>query len=377
MAQFGGRGSIYNTLFGAGATARYELDLFGRLSRAKEADVAGLLASVQNQRTVLQTVVADVVRTWLEVRTLECQLEYNRQTIDSFERSLLLVEERYFRGVSPPVDVYLARQNLLTAKALKPAWIQQLNTARRRLEILAGRYPAGLAAGPPPGEDCHCTPPRKLPPVPPGLPSKLVDRRPDLLAAEAQLHAATARIGSAKALLYPRITLTADGGYRSSEFDDLFKWSTSIWSVAGNLVAPLINRGAQKSQIQAAEARTLQALAAYQATVLNAFREVESSLEAERTQRERRDMLTGAVAQARRALVLAEERYARGLDNYLLTLDTQRRLYQTEAELIETERIVRTARVNLILALGGTWDEQVVAAENQQVSLAPPAEDQP
>lgn len=355
LAQFGGRGSVHNTLYSAIASARYELDLWGRLSRAEEAALADLLAREADRRTVQQTVVADVVRTWLEAKELECQLALNQRTIANYESNLQLVEERYQHGLVPPVEVHLARQNLLSARALQPQWKQNLATARRRLEILAGRYPAAAAGRPDTGQPCDCALPPELPPVPAGLPATMLERRPDILAAELRLRAATAHIGEARAALFPRISLTGEAGYRTRELADLFKADASIWSLIGNLTAPLLNRGAQQAQVRAAEARTEQAVAAYRGTVLNALREVEVSLETERHQSERRLWLLGAVDQARRALNLAEDRYRRGLDNLLLTLDTQRRLYQTEAELIRTEHLTRAARVNLILALGGPW----------------------
>ncbi len=371
-AQFGGVGSVYNTLYSATAGARYELDLWGRLSRAEEAAYANLLAREQDQRTVQQTLIADVVRTWLEIRELECQLALNHRTIVSYEQSLEVVEWRYRRGLVPPVDVHLMRQNLLSTKALRPRWEQQLATARRRLELLVGRYPAGLVSNTPGDTMLACRVPPPLPPVPAGLPSTLLERRPDILAAEARLHSATAHIGEATALLFPQIVLTGEAGYRSIELGQLFQSGSSIWSLFGNLAMPLLNRGKQQSQIRAAEARTLQATAAYRGSVLNAFREVEAALDAEQKQFERRHWLEGSVDSARHSLTLAEERYRSGLDNLLLTLDSQRRLHITEIELIITEREWRTARVNLILALGGPWDEPIVTAAAQD-----PQGDQP
>jgi outer membrane protein TolC len=316
------------------------------------------------------------VRAWLEIRALECQLALNRRTIANYQDNLQLVEQRYRRGLVPPVDVHLARQNLSAARASQPQGEEALLTARRRLEILAGRYPEGSAARAVTSadrreassdrgqsstgrveEECACRMPPELAPIPAGLPSDLLERRPDIQAAEMRLRAATARIGEAKAALFPRLSLTGQAGYRTREFSELFSESASIWSLVGALTAPLLNRGAQKSQIRSAEARTVAALAAYRGTVLNAFGEVEAALEAERAQQERRGWLLDAVAQARWSLELAEERYRRGLEGLLLILDTQRRLYQAESELIRTEQAYRTARINLILALGGPWRE--------------------
>jgi len=212
LARFGRPGSIYVNSFEAQATARYEVDLWGRLARAEEAARARLLASDMNRRVVAQTLVADVVRTWLELRELQCQLGLTLHTTDSFRSTLDLVEERYARGLVPAVEVRLARQNLLTALAAEPAQRQQLADAARRLEILIGDYPAGRAAT---GDDAayrDLAMPPPLPPVPAGLPSELLERRPDLVAAEARLHAATADVGQAEARLFPTISLTGSAG---------------------------------------------------------------------------------------------------------------------------------------------------------------------
>ncbi|MFH1843170.1 MAG: efflux transporter outer membrane subunit [bacterium] len=355
-SMFGGQGSFYSTQYSGVASTRYEIDLWGRLSRAEEAARASLLASEFDHRTVWLTLIADVVRTWLEIREIECQLALNEQTIENYTSNLQLVEDRYRHGLVPPLDVHLARQNLLSAQALNPQWRQQLSSAKRRLEILVGRYPAGELERNVTTTASRCSLPPELSPVPAGLPSELLERRPDILAAEMRLRAANANIGAAKAALFPRISLSGEAGFRATALADLFQENASIWSLVGNLTAPLLNRGAQVSQLHAAEARTAQAVAAYRGTVLNAFREVETALEAERLEAERRQWLQSAVAEARRSLTLAEDRYRRGLDNLLLTLDTQRRLYQAEAQLISTERSLRTARVNLILALAGSWE---------------------
>jgi multidrug efflux system outer membrane protein len=353
-------GPVYNNVYSLTATARWELDLWGKLSRAKEAAVAALLASEQNRRAVAQGLIADVVRTWLVIRELQLQVALTERTIASFENSLAMVQERYRRGLVGPLDLHLAGQNLAAARAQLPAFQQQLAAARRTMEILAGLYPAGtLRASDLDRADGRLAAqvmPEPLDPVPAGLPSELLDRRPDLLAAEANLAASVARIGQAKAALYPRIALTADGGTRSREFADLFTGGSDAWSLVGNLLMPLINRGATKAQIQAAEARAREATAAYRAAVLQAFAEVENALDRDLHQQEREIHLTESANRARRSVQLAEERYRRGLDGLLTTLDSQRRLFTAESSLLTTQRERRAARVDLIQALGGPWE---------------------
>ncbi len=356
LASFGGAGSIYRNYFDARLTFKYEIDLWGRLARAEESARARFLQSEMNRRVVVQTLVADVVRTWLQVRELQCQLGLTLRTESNFRSTLATVEARYARGVVPALEVRLARQNLLNARATAPEQRRLLAESTRRLEILLGRYPAGRAADMSDEDMRRAIMPDPLPPVPSGLPSELLERRPDLMAAEAGLHANVADVGSAKARLYPTISLTADAGYVNGELEDWFQTSSNVWSLGANLFMPLINRGATKAQIEAAEARAQQAAAGYQQTVLYAFSEVENALDAERFQGESERVLVSSVHEARRSLELAEQRYRAGLDNLLSTLESQRRLFNAESALLSTQRNYRTARVNLILALGGPWD---------------------
>ncbi|RKZ15029.1 hypothetical protein DRQ50_08095, partial [bacterium] len=330
-----------------------------------------LLASEQNRRTVAQTLIADVVRTWLQIRELQLQVALTERTIASFESSQTTVQDRYRRGLVSALDLHLSGQNLSAARAQLPVFEEQLVATRRRLEILVGRYPAGTIVG----SDLELVDgrlsdeimPEPLAPVPAGLPAELLDRRPDLLAAEARLAGNVARIGQAKAALYPRISLTASGGTKSREFEDIFTGGTSAWSLLGNLVMPLINRGATQAQIKAAEARAGAAASAYQLTVLQAFSEVENALDREVFQSRQETDLTASASQARLAVELAQERYRRGLDSLLVTLESQRRLFNAESRLLTTQRVRRTARVDLILALGGPWETTSATASADDI----------
>ncbi len=352
---------LYNNSFSANATLRYEADLWGRLARGKEAALASLLASQQDRRALAQSLIAGVVRTWLQIRELQMQVELNDRTVINFTDNLETVRNRYHRGLVTALDVHLAGQNLASAQAIGPANRLNLAEARRRLEILVGHYPSGLINSSDlenaDGTLREIVMPEPLAPVPPGLPSDLLERRPDLVAAEMRLHSSVARIGEAKAALYPRISLTASAGTSSNELNELFTSPSDIWSLAGNLFMPLINRGATQAQIQAAEARTVQATAQYRTTILQAFSEVENALDQDFYQKQQENFLVESVDSARRSVNLAEDRYRRGLDNILITLESQRRLYTAESQLLTTERLRRTARVNLIQALGGPWDE--------------------
>ena len=347
--------NLTNNMYSVTGTATWEADLWGKLRRGREAALAALLASEQERRWLVRSLTANVTLAWLQVKELRMQVELNQRTVASYEENLQMVQDRYQRGLVSSLDLQLARQNLAAAQAGSPSLHQQLAEARRRLEVLAGRYPAAAVVT----GDGPTTLPDPLPSVPAGLPSSLLDRRPDLLAAEANLHAATAGIGQAKAALFPRFALTAEGGSTTREFSDLLTDPTKAWSLVGNLVMPLINRGATKAQIRAAEAQAQQAAAAYRSAVLNALAEVENALDRDRNLTRQEELLLDSVAQARSSAELAQERYGRGLDNLLVLLDAQRRLLTAESQLLSVERSRRAARVQLILALGGPWTDEV------------------
>jgi len=373
--------SPYTNAFDVSANLRYETDLWGRLSRGREAALATLMASEQDRRAVAQGLISDVVRTWLLIRELQLQVALTDRTVANFQQNLTTVRERYRRGLVSPLDVHLASQNLAAAQSAGPLFRQQLAEAKRRLEILVGRYPAGdiLAsdlddAG---GFITAEIMPEPLAPVPAGLPSELLDRRPDLQAAELRLHSSVARIGETKAALYPRISLTASAGTKSDDLAELFTAATDIWSLAGNIFMPLINRGATKAQIKAAEARAEQATATYRKIVLVAFSEVENALDQDIYQSQQEIFLADSAEQARRSVVLAQERYRRGLDNLLVTLESQRRLFNAESQLLSTQRARRNARVNLILALGGPWETTPVSNLNSNTTDNPDEGAQP
>ncbi|MBD3220766.1 efflux transporter outer membrane subunit, partial [bacterium] len=308
---------------------------------------------------------------WLEIRELQCQLGLNLRTLASYRQTVETVEQRFAGGVAPALEVRLARQNLLAAEAAVPEVRQRLRGAIRRLEILAGQYPGAVAVPADEATVMEALMPAPLPGVPVGLPSTLLERRPDLIAAEASLHASVANVGAARARLYPTLSLTGSAGYNSSELDTWFDSTSDVWSLVGNLVMPLINRGATKAEIRAAEARAQQAVAGYRQAVLAAFAEVENALDADRFQARREAALTRSVREARRSLELAERRYQSGLDSLLSTLESQRRLLNAESQLLSTQRAHRAARVDLIQALGGPWDlaledRGLAAADHQQ-----------
>ncbi len=366
----GGFVSPYSNSYSTTATLRYEVDLWGRLSRGKEAALAALLASEQEQRSVAQRLIADVVNTWLQVRELQLQVALNERTVFNYTQNLRTIEDRYQRGLSSSLDVHLASQNQASAQAAGPSFRQNLTAAQRRLEILTGQFPQAKISTSdlenPDGTLSELLMPDPLSTVPAGLPSEMLERRPDIAAAEMRLRGAVMGIGQAKAGLYPRISLTANAGSATNELGNLLTDPTGIWSLAGNLFMPLLNRGATRAQIKIAEARAHQATANYRATVLRAFSEVGNSLDQDQFQQQREMYLINSVEHASRAVSLAEDRYVRGLDSILIALESQRRLYLAESNLLTTQRIRRSARVNLILALGGYWENNNSEADTTE-----------
>ena len=262
---------------------------------------------------------------------------------------MVMCSEAALASAADAVSSWVRRE---AARARRVQWEEGLAVARRALEILVGRYPAGRIAAE--GEALAQLP--ELKPVPAGLPANLLGRRPDVVAAEMSLRAAGERIGAAKADLFPRLSLTGNAGYSSPELDNLITDGASVWSLVGNLTMPLLNRGARTAQVDAAEGRAEQARAAYAGVLLNGFRDVEAALTAGRLQDIRRGFLRESVGHAERSLDVARDRYRQGLDPYLTVLDARRQLHLAESELLRAEGLVRRVRVDLIQALGGPWD---------------------
>lgn len=336
--------------FSLSLPASFELDLWGRLSRAEEAAKADLLGSVENRHTVAQSVVAEAATLYFRMEALERQVQITEASIEDYRRSLELVQNRYERGLTASLDVRQARRALSQAEAALPPLMQDLGTTQQSLSVLLGRYPETR----PPREQPE-TYFKNLPPVPAGLPSELLLRRPDVRKAEDDLKALNARIGVAKANRFPRITLTGNFGYSSGQLAGMFTPAGQLWSLASGLTQSIFNAGKLKAEQRKAEARYQQGVANYAKTVLNAFSEVEGALLTRREQLDRRKKLIDFLKEARAAQEVAESRYQRGLVDYLTVLDAQQAHYQAELNLIDTEYIILSNRVTLHRAIGGGW----------------------
>jgi multidrug efflux system outer membrane protein len=334
------------------APADYEVDLWSRLKKASQAAWDDILREETARLAVAQAVVAETVTLYLEMESVERRLQIAAQSIEAFRQSLQFVETRYRRGLTSVLDVRQARRVLAQAETLVPQLEQELGIIQQQLAVLAGRYPETHAPRRQP-PDYY----KQLPPVPPGLPSDLLWRRPDLRAAEAQLKSLNELVGVAKAARLPTITLTGSYGWSSNELSNLLRRENIAWNLTAGIVQPAFNAGRLKANQRATEARYQQGAAEYVKTVLTAFAEVERALLTRERQMDRRERELNFLEEARATQRVAENRYIRGLVIYLDVLNAQITRYQAEDSLVLVDLALLTNRVELHRALGGGWAE--------------------
>jgi multidrug efflux system outer membrane protein len=330
--------------------ATFEVDLWGRLARAEEAAREDLLQSEENRHTVAQTVVAEALSLYLQMESLERQIKIVNDSISNYRDSLEVVNRRYERGLVSILDLRQARRTLAQAEARLPSLRQDLGTTQQQLSVLLGRYPKTRKVRQH-AEDYY----KKLDPVPPGLPSELLLRRPDIRAAEAKLRALNARVAERLAARFPRITLTGNLGYSSDELSEIFRPESFLWSWAAGLVQPLFNAGKLIARQREAEARYQQGSVEYAQTVLTGFSEVENALLTREEQLQRRVRLLNFLDEARATQRVAESRYQRGLVEYLDVLEAQQTRFQAEENVVLVDFAILNNRVNLHRSLGGGW----------------------
>ncbi len=339
-------------IYRANLDLSFELDLWGKLRRATEAARAELLSSEETQRTVTMALVSDVAQAYFDLLELDQEAAIDRHTLESRRDSLNLVNRRYNDGLASDLDVKRAEEELAFAAATVPDVERQIMQTENRLSIMLGQNPRAI----PRGESLDS---QNLPPeVPAGLPSALLERRPDILTAEQHLVAANARIGEAKAEFFPQISLTGAFGTESLSLSDFFSGPSRAWQVGPTVTLPIFHGGRLRANLQASEAREQQALIQYRESILQAFREVDDALVFHGKAREIRLERERRVAAARQALTLANLRYANGVSSYLDVLDTQRQLFSAETELAQITRDQLIAVVQVYKALGGGWESQ-------------------
>jgi len=351
--------STVSTNQGVSLDVSWEIDLWGRLRADAQAALADLQRSAADLRGAQLSMAGQTVKAWFAIAEARQQVALSDETVGSFLASAEQVRERFESGIRPALDLRLALLNLANAEALRDQRRQQLDASARQLEVLLGRYAAGTIDQPSSLPDVTAD-------VPGGIPADLVARRPDLVAAERQVAAAGARLGVARKQLLPNITLTAATGTATNALRSLLDGNFGVWSLLGNVVAPLWQGGRLRAQIDRAEAQTAEVLANYANTALVAYAEVETALAAEAFLADRVGHLTNAVEQARAAERLAEERYRAGLDTYITVLDSQRSAVQADGDLIAARRLRLENRVDLYLALGGGFDQLEAPIQIQQ-----------
>lgn len=332
--------------------AIWEVDVFGGTRRSLEAAEAELAASEADRRQVLVELIGELARSYVQLRGIQRQIATVERNLAAQRETRALTEAQRRVGLASDLDVERARALTADTAAELPPLEAALHASVHRIAVLVGVPPATLA------DELLADGP--LPTVPDtllvGVPAELLRRRPDLVRAERELAAATARIGEAQADLFPRLTLTGSVGLRSEDLKELLGGETGFAALGPNLVWPLFAAGRIRANVAVQDARAEQALARYEQALLEALEEVENALVAHAREQVRRRALAEAVDANREAVELARRLYANGLGGFLDVLDAERSLLQSERRLVESETAVSTSLVDLYVALGGGWE---------------------
>ncbi len=345
-------GSATGNSFQAGLDAVWELDIFGGVRRNVESANAAAESAQATLADVQVTLTAEVVLAYLQLRSSQEQIAIARENLAAQQHTAGLIHQRLQAGFSSALDAANADAQVATTASAIPPQETALRQAIHALSVLLGRPPADLLG--------ELSPPGVLPPSPPtvpiGLPSDLLRRRPDIRAAEAQLHAATAQIGVAVADFFPKFPLTAAVGYQSTLWRTLFANNNRTWSVGPTVTWPILQGGSTAANVRVQQALRDQAYWTYRKTVLVALQEVEDALVAVGNEEDHRKALTEAVTQNRRALDLSTRLYAQGAADFLTVLDAERSLYSSQTALALSGLASATDLVALYKALGGGWE---------------------
>lgn len=327
----------------------FEVDIWGRLRRATEAARANLLSAEENRKAVVTTLVSDVATAYFTLRELDYTLEISRRTLQTREQSLELTKSRQTGGVATRLDLRQAEQLVYTATETIPAIEQQIEQTENRINLLLGQNPVGVERG------LGLTEQNLPPDVPAGLPSQLLERRPDIRAAEETLIAANANIGVARAAYFPQLSLSGLLGGQSTQLASLFSGPSRVWNLTPQIAQPIFTAGRLKNGVKLAEAEQQGALIEYERSIETAFTEVSDALIAHQRVRESREQQEALVTALQDRLRLAYIRYRGGVDRQLDALDADRDLFQAELDLAMLRLQETLTVVNLYKALGGGW----------------------
>jgi NodT family efflux transporter outer membrane factor (OMF) lipoprotein len=331
---------------GVSLDVSWEADVWGKLSAGKQAAVSDYEAAEADFWAARLSLVAQTSKAWFAVLESFQQVELAKRTVASYRTTADRIRGRYERGLQSSLDLRLALSSLDRAEALLQQREDQLGRGIRQLEILLGQYPAA-----------SLKPSDRLPPVPPvppaGIPSELVSRRPDLIAAEKRMWAAGARWTEARKSLYPSFSLSGGIGTSTSDFLQVVNGNFFVWNLVGNVMQPVFQGGRLRAQIELRDAQSREAASAWAQAVLRAFSEVESALAAESLLAKQEEELASALRQSAASWELAEDRYNSGLEGFVTVLESQRRSLDAESALLSVRRERLDSRVDLHLSLGG------------------------
>ncbi|MFT7550657.1 MAG: multidrug efflux system outer membrane protein, partial [Rhodothermales bacterium] len=340
-----------NENYSISGTLSYELDLWGRVRGEKNASLSTFLATESELHGVRIGVVAQTIATYLELRATQEQLNLARENVDLLSERVDLTQDRYERGISASFELYAIRQEFQNTRTTVPLLEASLADAEGRLAVLLGTFSAEirpLLAGNS-GQEVI------LGDIPSGLPADLLENRPDIAAAIHRVRASSQSVGAARARLLPTVSLTAVGGVQSAELSELLDLGQTFSNLVGSLTAPLFRGGALRAGVEGSEARLTQAVAQFEQTLLNAFREVEVTLISFSKQKQRLAFLNEEQRFAEASLQTASNRYLRGIGDYVSLLDAHRNHIRVQTSLVLARRDVANARLAVHRALGGAW----------------------
>ncbi|HEY6971847.1 MAG TPA: efflux transporter outer membrane subunit [Candidatus Angelobacter sp.] len=328
----------------------WDLDFWGKFRRATEAARANLVASEWARREVITELIANLAGAYFRLRALDLQLDISRHTLASRQDSLGLINKLAEGGATSMLDVRQAEQLVFTAASQVPSLEQQIEQQENFISILLGNNPGPIARGKELTEQEH------PPSVPAGLPSSLLERRPDVRQVEAQLAAASAQIGVARAAYFPDITLTSTAGYQSSALSNLFTGPAGLWNFGAALTQPIFTAGRLRSNVRLTEAQEQEAVLFYRQTIQGAFRSVSDALIAYRKTQEFRVQQQSLVESAKDATRLSQLRYRGGAASYLEVLTNDTNYFAAQLGLVQAQLDELLAYVQLYRSLGGGWE---------------------
>ncbi len=351
-----------NNFYGFG-NVQWEIDFWGKYHRATQSAKADLLATEYAHRAVQVAIISEVSNAYFQLLDYQQRLEIAKRTLDTREGFLDIIQQRFDKGIVAEIDLNNAQMQRAVAAGAVPQWERAVAQTKNAIQILLGRNPAPLEVDKLIGDQ------NNPPEIPSGIPGYLLERRPDINLAEQQLIAQNARIGIAQAMRFPSISLTGLLGVASDDLSSLTSGGLA-WNAAGSLLGPIFNFGKNKRRVEIERARTEEVLLSYEATVIQAFREVEDALIEIDTYRRQLEIKQEELDAARNAAELSRDRYNGGVSSYLEVLDSERTLFTVELELSQLRQLWISSYINLYNALGGGWitpeEEEAAQAEQEK-----------